>query len=46
MSRFDLLYLILDQVDEDADRRLANHLVSLYMEDVPATAGVDTIVST
>ncbi|KAI8343423.1 MCM2/3/5 family-domain-containing protein [Chlamydoabsidia padenii] len=43
LSRFDLLYLILDQVDEDADRRLANHLVSLYMEDVPTTAGIDTI---
>ncbi|KAI8093568.1 MCM2/3/5 family-domain-containing protein [Halteromyces radiatus] len=43
LSRFDLLYLILDQVDEDADRRLANHLVSLYMEDVPSTAGLDII---
>ncbi|KAF7723233.1 hypothetical protein EC973_002171 [Apophysomyces ossiformis] len=43
LSRFDLLYLILDRVDEDADRRLAAHLVSLYMEDNPLTAGVDII---
>ncbi|CAO3624659.1 unnamed protein product [Cunninghamella echinulata] len=43
LSRFDLLYLILDRVDEDADRRLAKHLVSLYMEDVPTTVGTDII---
>ncbi|KAI8374534.1 MCM2/3/5 family-domain-containing protein [Radiomyces spectabilis] len=43
LSRFDLLYLILDRVDEDADRRLAKHLVTLYMEDLPETAGIDTI---
>ncbi|CAO3703820.1 unnamed protein product [Rhizopus stolonifer] len=43
LSRFDLLYLILDRVDEDADRRLAKHLVTLYMEDNPFTAGVDIV---
>lgn len=43
--RFDLLYLILDRVDEEADKRLAKHLVSLYMEDELATAGIDVIVS-
>ncbi|ORX45319.1 MCM-domain-containing protein [Hesseltinella vesiculosa] len=43
LSRFDLLYLILDRVDEDSDRRLANHLVSLYMEDQPTTAGMDIV---
>lgn len=43
-DRFDLLYLILDRVDEDADRRLAKHLVTLYMEDNPFTAGVDIVV--
>ena len=30
MSRFDLIFLILDPEDEMYDRRLANHLVSLY----------------
>ncbi|KAF8922677.1 MCM2/3/5 family-domain-containing protein [Mucidula mucida] len=35
ISRFDLLYLVLDQVDEQLDRRLAEHMVSLYLEDTP-----------
>ncbi|CAO3631076.1 unnamed protein product [Mucor hiemalis] len=43
LSRFDLLYLILDRVDEDSDRRLARHLVALYMEDNPLTGGNDVI---
>ncbi len=30
MSRFDLIFLILDPEDELYDRRLATHLVSLY----------------
>lgn len=30
MSRFDLIFLILDPQDEIFDRRLATHLVSLY----------------
>ncbi|KAJ8302791.1 hypothetical protein KUTeg_019187 [Tegillarca granosa] len=30
LSRFDLIFLILDPQDEMYDRRLANHLVSLY----------------
>ena len=30
LSRFDLIYLILDKQTEAADRRLANHIVSLY----------------
>ena len=30
MSRFDLIFLILDPEDESYDRRLATHLVSLY----------------
>jgi len=33
LSRFDLIYLILDQPNETADRRLAQHLVSLYYKD-------------
>lgn len=30
LSRFDLIYLLLDKPDEANDRRLARHLVSLY----------------
>lgn len=33
ISRFDLVYLVLDKVDESADRRLARHLVGLYLDD-------------
>jgi DNA replication licensing factor MCM4 len=44
ISRFDLLYLVLDQVDEALDRRLAQHLVGLYLEDAPATAGGQDIL--
>jgi DNA replication licensing factor MCM4 len=32
LSRFDLIYLILDQQNEGHDRRLANHIVSLYSQ--------------
>lgn len=32
--RFDLIYLILDKADEERDRRLARHLVSLFHEGV------------
>lgn len=38
ISRFDLVYLVLDKVDEASDRRLARHLVGLYLEDTPAHA--------
>ncbi|KAI2810452.1 DNA replication licensing factor, mcm4 component [Blomia tropicalis] len=30
MSRFDLIFLILDPQDEEYDRRLAKHLINLY----------------
>ena len=43
ISRFDLVYLVLDQVDEAMDRRLARHLVGLYLEDAPATAATDIV---
>jgi len=33
LSRFDLIYLILDQPDPNNDRRLARHLVSMYYPD-------------
>ena len=32
LSRFDLIYLILDKQSDAHDRRLANHIVSLYSE--------------
>lgn len=44
ISRFDLLYLVLDQVDETLDRRLAQHLVGLYLEDAPLTGGGNDIL--
>lgn len=44
ISRFDLLYLVLDQVDEQLDRRLAEHMVSLYLEDTPESE-LDILVS-
>jgi DNA replication licensing factor MCM4 len=38
LSRFDLVYLILDRVDETNDRRLARHLLSMYLDDKPQSA--------
>ena len=38
LSRFDLIYLILDKPNEDQDRKLARHLVSLYYDDAEAGA--------
>jgi DNA replication licensing factor MCM4 len=35
LSRFDLIYLLLDKPNPSADRRLAKHLVSLYHPDGP-----------
>lgn len=45
ISRFDLLYLVLDKIDDKSDRQLAKHLVGLYLEDKPQTAGKDIMVS-
>ncbi len=45
ISRFDLVYLVLDKIDEANDRRLARHLVSLYLEDKPDTGGKDVLPS-
>ncbi|KAL0376177.1 UNVERIFIED_CONTAM: DNA replication licensing factor MCM4 [Sesamum calycinum] len=33
LSRFDLIYLILDKADEQMDRRLAKHIVALHFDD-------------
>ncbi|KAF8477013.1 putative DNA replication licensing factor mcm4 [Kalaharituber pfeilii] len=38
LSRFDLVYLVLDKVDESMDRRLAKHIVGMYLEDTPENA--------
>ncbi|KAJ3092183.1 hypothetical protein HK102_010002 [Quaeritorhiza haematococci] len=35
ISRFDLIYLILDKAKADEDERLARHLVSLYLDERP-----------
>ncbi|CAI5756987.1 unnamed protein product [Candida verbasci] len=35
LSRFDLVYLILDKVNESTDRQLARHLTDMYIEDAP-----------
>ncbi|KAF0531199.1 MCM-domain-containing protein [Gigaspora margarita] len=43
MSRFDLIYLVLDKVSFAADRKLAKHLVSLYREDNPYVARRDIL---
>ncbi|KAF9169193.1 hypothetical protein BGX20_010679 [Mortierella sp. AD010] len=43
ISRFDLLYLVLDIVNEQSDRRLARHILSLYLEDAPETGGTQII---
>lgn len=37
LSRFDLIYLILDKADELTDRRLAKHIVALHFEDPEST---------
>lgn len=44
LSRFDLVYLILDHIDEQNDRRLARHLVGMYLEDTPDNASKAEIV--
>ena len=41
LSRFDLIYLVLDKQSEQADRRLANHIVSLYS--LPSEADIANI---
>ncbi|KAG0642461.1 MCM2/3/5 family-domain-containing protein [Tuber brumale] len=38
LSRFDLVYLVLDRVDEAHDRRLARHMLGMYLEDNPENA--------
>ncbi|KAJ8753206.1 hypothetical protein K2173_017800 [Erythroxylum novogranatense] len=42
LSRFDLIYLILDKADEQTDRHLAKHIVSLHFES-PESAEHDAL---
>ncbi|KAF2493722.1 MCM-domain-containing protein [Lophium mytilinum] len=44
LSRFDLVYLVLDRIDETTDRRMARHLVSMYLEDTPQNASAAEIL--
>ncbi|KAL9611663.1 MAG: hypothetical protein Q9167_003692 [Letrouitia subvulpina] len=44
LSRFDLVYLVLDRIDEQNDRRLARHLVGMYLEDEPENASNQEIL--
>lgn len=44
LSRFDLVYLVLDRIDEQNDRRLARHLVGMYLEDAPENASTQEIL--
>lgn len=44
LSRFDLVYLILDKIDDKTDRYLAKHLTSMYLEDTPENASVTEVL--
>ncbi|OJD37066.1 dna replication licensing factor mcm4 [Diplodia corticola] len=44
LSRFDLVYLVLDRIDEQNDRRLARHLIGMYLEDNPANAAAKEVL--
>jgi DNA replication licensing factor MCM4 len=44
LSRFDLVYLVLDQIDEMNDRRMAKHLVGMYLDDAPSNASREEIL--
>ncbi|KAF2835085.1 MCM-domain-containing protein [Patellaria atrata CBS 101060] len=44
LSRFDLVYLVLDRIDEQNDRRLARHLVGMYLEDTPENASASEVL--
>lgn len=44
LSRFDLVYLVLDRIEESTDRKLARHLVGMYLEDTPDNASRDEVL--
>ncbi|QPG73625.1 DNA replication licensing factor, mcm4 component [Brettanomyces nanus] len=45
LSRFDLVYLILDKVDEKIDGQLARHIAGMYLEDTLASATKSELLS-
>jgi len=45
LSRFDLVYLVLDPIDEQMDRKLARHLVGMYIDDAPEHANATSASS-
>lgn len=44
LSRFDLVYLVLDRIEESTDRKLARHLVGMYLEDAPDNAAREEVL--
>ena len=44
LSRFDLIYIMLDKQNEVADRRLANHIVSLYGDPKSLQGGENELI--
>ena len=44
LSRFDLVYLMLDKIDTHSDRQLAHHLTGMYLDDVQETAATEEIL--
>ena len=44
LSRFDLVYLVLDRIEENNDRKLARHLVGMYLEDNPDNAAREEVL--
>ncbi|GLJ39111.1 hypothetical protein SUGI_0797180 [Cryptomeria japonica] len=43
LSRFDLIYLVLDKADEQTDRRLARCLVALHYHNDPEDQTLDAL---
>lgn len=46
LSRFDLVYLMLDTANAEEDRRLARHLVSLYLNPADRTTDNQNVIPT
>lgn len=46
LSRFDLIFLVLDRADQERDRRLAQHIVSLYTDHASRSRPVQDILDT
>ncbi len=44
LSRFDLVYLVLDKIDETTDRALARHITGLYIQDYQENGSTNEIL--